>query len=124
MSENLVGYSLYGDRGRATTIAAIIEGVASRKTDLAVAWGPMAGYFAHRQPVELVVTPIPYCPKKETQPFAFDISVGVRQGDDALRAKIDSVLSRHQEEIAKILDDFHVPRLPVAEAPSDQVPSP
>ena len=51
-------------------------------------------------------------------PFAFDISVGVKKGEKQLKDEIDGVLARHRREIGKILDDYGVPRVPAAEAPS------
>ena len=48
---------------------------------------------------------------KTDLPFAFDISMGVRQGDDILKAQLEKVLDRKQVEIQKILKDYGVPLL-------------
>jgi mxaJ protein len=51
--DNIVGFSIYGDYARPNPPAALIEAVASGKVDVAIAWGPLAGFFARRQPVAL-----------------------------------------------------------------------
>jgi mxaJ protein len=54
---NLTGYSTwFDDRNRPE---AIVEAVASKDVDLAIAWGPLAGYFARKSSEPLVLTPLP-----------------------------------------------------------------
>jgi len=48
-------------------------------------------------------------------PFVYDIAVGVRRGDDALRNAIDVELERRRSEIDAILDAYGVPRVSVGE---------
>jgi quinoprotein dehydrogenase-associated probable ABC transporter substrate-binding protein len=105
--ENVVGFdTFYSAKNPPRTL---IDAVASGKVDLAVVWGPAAGYFAMHQRVPLEVVPVPS--GKADLPFAFDISLGVRKGDEALRKQLEQVLDRKQVEIHKILKDFGVPLL-------------
>jgi mxaJ protein len=85
----------------------IIDAVASGKVDVAIVWGPAAGYFVARQRVAMEVVPVPS--GKTDLPFAFNISMGVRPGDTALKAQLEKVLAGKQAEITKILRDFGVP---------------
>src|SRR5688572_23745762 len=55
---NVRGYSVIGDYSKPNPPSRIIKAVASGEIDVAIAWGPMAGYFARRQPVPLEVAPI------------------------------------------------------------------
>jgi mxaJ protein len=87
----------------------IIDAVANGKVDVAIVWGPAAGYFAAREKIPLEVVPVPS--GKTDLPFAFDMSLGVRKGDDALRAQLEQILDRKQPEIQKILMDYGVPLL-------------
>src|SRR5262249_2558156 len=87
----------------------IIDAVASGKIDVAIVWGPAAGYFAARQKIPLEMVPVPS--GKTDLPFAFDISLGVRKGDEALRAQLEQILDRKQPEIQKVLKDNGVPLL-------------
>ena len=76
---------------------------------MAIVWGPAAGYFVTHQRVPLEVVPVPS--GKTDLPFAFNISMGVRKGDEALKAQLEKVLDRKQVEIQKILKDYGVPLL-------------
>ena len=51
---NVVGYSVYGDYLQPNPPGRIIDAVARGDVGVAVAWGPLAGYFAAKQPVALV----------------------------------------------------------------------
>ena len=112
---NIVGYTLYGDYTQANPPARIVDGVINGEVDVAIVWGPLAGYFAKRQPVPLAVVPLPPTDRSGLA-LAFDISVGVKKGNKALRDEVNAILARDHSQVKKILDDYGVPRLP--EAPS------
>ena len=107
---NVVGYTVYGDYREANPAARIIDAVAEGEVDLAVAWGPLAGYFAPREPVPLVLTPVAPQIDGPTLPMLFDISMGVRRGDVDLKRQIDETLERNRAKIDAILAAFGVPR--------------
>jgi mxaJ protein len=44
-------------------------------------------------------------------PFVYDISMGVRRGDDEFRDQLDEILTRKNQEIEAILDEYGVPRV-------------
>jgi len=121
LQNNVVGFSIYGDYRQPNPPARIIEAVAKGEIDVAVVWGPLAGYFARRQAVPLEVVPVSPAIDPPGLPFAFDISVGVKKGDKQLKEEVDGVLARHRREIGKILDEYGVPRVLAAEAPSATV---
>jgi mxaJ protein len=107
---NIVGYSVIGDYAQPNPPARIVEAVARGDVDTAVAWGPMAAYFAARQSEPLEVTPV--SPLADPHlPFTFDISMAVRKGDDARRDQLDSFIVRRQRAIDWLLDEYHVPRV-------------
>jgi mxaJ protein len=108
---NVRGYSVYGDYTRESPPAGIIEAVARGEVDVAVAWGPLAGYFAKRQRVPLEVVPVSPQIDPPFLPFVYDISMGVRRGDDAFRDQLDEILYRKSREIEGILDEYGVPRV-------------
>lgn len=112
--ENVRGYMLYGDYQRANPPAAIIEAVAHGDVDVALVWGPLAGYFASRSPVPLRLEPVTPALDGPDWPMAFDISVGVRRGDPALRDRIDALLDREKTRIDAILEQYHVPQADAA----------
>ena len=103
--DNVVGYDTFYSRENPPS--RIIDAVASGEIDVAIVWGPAAGYFAKQQRVPLELVPVPS--GKGDLPFAFDISMGVRQGDEELKTQLEKVLDRKQAEIRKILEDYGVP---------------
>jgi mxaJ protein len=102
---NVVGFStFYSAENPPSTI---IEAVANGRIDLAVVWGPLAGYFAGKHRVPLQIVPVPS--KKGDLPFAFDIAMGVKRGNEPLRKQLQQVLDKRQSEITGILRQYGVP---------------
>jgi mxaJ protein len=57
-----------------------------------------------------VVTPLAPPADRSDLPLQFDIAMGVRKQDHALRDRIDQVLMHRQRDIDDILGIYHVPR--------------
>lgn len=89
----------------------IIDAVAKDSIDVAIVWGPKAGYWAKREPVPLTMVALPDSDPVSGVPFAFDIAMGVRHRDKALKAQLDSVIERTRGEIVGILQDYNVPMI-------------
>ncbi len=108
---NVVGYTIYGDYSEANPPARLIDAVAAGAVDLAIAWGPLAGFFASRETTPLTITPV----AKPTDPpglrFTFAIAMGVRKNDTAFRDELNRILDSRRAEIKKILDDYGVPQV-------------
>ncbi|MER9291392.1 substrate-binding domain-containing protein [Mesorhizobium sp. M0510] len=115
---HLIGYPVYGDYSAPNPPARIVEAVANGEIDLAVVWGPLAGYFAQRQKVSLRITPVTPRIDGPQLPLMYDISMGVRREDDALRGDVNSALARHKAEIDAVLAQYGVPRLDMAGSPA------
>jgi mxaJ protein len=109
--DNLVGFTVYGDYNQENPPARIVDAVARGDVDIAVVWGPLAGFFARRAGVELAVVPVAPEVDRTGLPFAFKIAMGVRKGDKELKAQLDDVLGRRRKEIGKILDEYGIPRV-------------
>ena len=110
---NVKGYTVYGDYSRESPPSRIIDAVASGEVDVAIAWGPMAGYWAQRSAVPLKLVPVQPQIDLPFLPFVFDIGVGVRHGDSTFRASLQSVLNRRRPEIQHILDEYEVPQVAI-----------
>jgi len=108
---NLKGYLVYGDYRKANPPSAIIDAVAKGDIDLAIAWGPLAGYFANRQGTPLDIVPVSPQIDLPFLPEVFDISMGVRRQDKTLRDRLDGIIEREKEPIQAILDSYHIPRI-------------
>lgn len=108
--ENVRGFTLYGDYTQPNPPARIVEAVANGDVDLAIVWGPLAGYFAKRSKVPLKLAAVA-SQKEGDLRFAFDVSLGVRKKNEELKDELDKILFEHREEIDRILADYNIPRL-------------
>ena len=106
---NVVGYSVFGDYAEDSPPGKIIGAVAAGEVDMAIVWGPIAGYFAKKQTVPLTLVPVPADAGSLSLPFTYSISLGVRRKDEELKAKLDDALKRKTSEIHKILEEYGVP---------------
>jgi mxaJ protein len=114
---NIVGYSVLGDYSQPNPPARIVDAVLRREVDVAVVWGPLAGYFARRAPEPLALQPV--SPQVDASlPFVFDISMGVRRRDRALKEKLDAFLERRRADVNGILERFGIPRVDPGRSPS------
>jgi len=109
--QNVRGYSVQGDYRLSSPPSRIIEAVARGDIDVAVAWGPLAGYFASREAVPLDVVPVSPTLDPPALPFTFAIAMGVRRADRALRDTLNTILARRQPSIDSLLTSYGVPLL-------------
>ena len=108
---NVVGYSVLGDYTTDSPPSRIVEAVANGRVDVAIVWGPLAGYFAKRQRTRLDLVPVTPQVDIPFLPFAFDMSFAVRRGETALLSAVEDVAVRRRAEIDSILDRYGVPRM-------------
>jgi mxaJ protein len=87
----------------------IIGAVARGKIDVAVVWGPLAGYYAARQRVPLAISPVEPELDPPALPFRFAMSVGVRKSDQELKEQLERALVKRHAEIERILHSYSVP---------------
>ena len=111
VTANVRGYMIYGDYARPNPEQAIVTAVADRQIDTALVWGPLAGYFARLSGVRMTLTPVTPQLDHGRWPMAFDIAMGVRKGNEALRQELDAELDRRHAEIQAILAQYGVPAL-------------
>lgn len=112
--QNVAGYTIYGDYRKESPPSALVDAVINREVDVAIIWGPLAGFHARNRSVPLVITPVQPEIDRPSLPFVFDISMGVRRNDEALRRELQELLDRKGEDIRAILRDYGVPLLPGA----------
>jgi mxaJ protein len=91
----------------------IVRAVADQKVDIAIVWGPLAGYFAKEFGPDLKVSPVEPEVDPPGLPFTFEISMGVQKSNLALRDQLQKVLLDRRSDIRAILDEYGVPQLPL-----------
>jgi len=110
-TRNLVGFTVYGDYSKPNPTAEIVHAVANGDVDLAIIWGPIAGFFASREPVPLELRPVSPQIEVPFLPMVFDISLGVRREDTTFHRQLNEILIKRKPDIDRILSDYGVPRV-------------
>jgi mxaJ protein len=106
--DNVIGYSVLGDYAEPNPPARLIDAVARGELDAAIAWGPLAGYFARTDAASLRL--IPLQPNHDAGlTFVFDVALAVRRGDEARRQRLDRALVKQRPAIARLLREYGFP---------------
>jgi len=87
----------------------MIEDLKKGNIDIAVLWGPIAGYFAKHSEQPLVVTPL--IKEKLGPRMIFRVGMGVRHSDQNWKRDLNKLIAQNKTEIDKILTDYGVPLL-------------
>ena len=107
---NVRGYSIYGDYRQESPPARLVDAVGRGEVDVAVMWGPLAGYYARRSHVPLDVTPVvASAADGPAARMVFAIALGVRRADDSLAVAVERALVRRSREVQGILGAYGVP---------------
>jgi mxaJ protein len=108
---NLRGYQgMYNEEHRPEDV---INAVAKDEVDVAIVWGPLAGYFAKRAPVPLRIQPLGERDSLADVPFRYDIAMAVRRRDSEFRDSLEKLLRKKAPEIQAILKEYGIPLFPV-----------
>ncbi len=88
----------------------IEQDLASGKIDMAIVWGPIAGFLASRHEGEPAWRSVPFTPDPEIK-FDYEIAMGVRFGEQEWKDTLDRWISGHREKVHDILASYRVPLL-------------
>lgn len=102
-TDRIRGYMVMGDWSKPDPLAPIVGAVARHEVDVAVVWGPVAGYYGARESPPLRVTTLADNPS-----MTFSIAMGVRKDDTALADEINRALDQRQADIRSILTAYHI----------------
>jgi ABC-type amino acid transport substrate-binding protein len=85
----------------------IEKDLAAGKIDVAIVWGPIAGFFAQRvKTPQLAVVPMKSEPGIKLD---YQMAMGVRYGEREWKQQVESLIDSRQAEIQAILKDYGVP---------------
>jgi mxaJ protein len=88
-----------GEESPETMLRALKDG----RIDVLITWLPAIGGFLRSYPeLEIVAVPNTRALGAPEQ-YAFPMSMGVREGNDALKKRLDEVIEKHQGELTSIL---------------------
>ncbi|GFE85640.1 methanol oxidation protein [Steroidobacter agaridevorans] len=85
-----------------------------KKIDVAILWGPMAGYLVQRHTASPSGSSrwhaVPFLPDPQIR-FDYEIAMGVRFGEKQWQGELDNWIGSHQARIDEILSSYRVPLL-------------
>jgi mxaJ protein len=95
----------------------VLKAVESGQVDVMITWEPAIGGFLRDFPdLEVVMVPNERAMGTPEQ-YTFPMSMGVREGNEALKKQLDEIIANHQAELAAILNDNGV-RLYTPQSPN------
>jgi quinoprotein dehydrogenase-associated probable ABC transporter substrate-binding protein len=112
-------YPLMVDTRFESSSATMIHDLESGDIDVAVLWGPIAGYYAKQSSKKLTVASIAETPGAR---MAFRIGAGVRHSDQNWKRELNTLLAQNKAEIDRILADYGVPMIDEAGQPVRPTP--
>lgn len=117
MIDNVVGFTIFGDYSQPDPPARILDALVAGDIDVAVVWGPLAGYYARKAVVPLEVVPVSPRAEHPLMAMEFDIGLAVRHGDKAFQRELELALERRSADIRKVLTAYGIPQLPLEAKP-------
>ncbi|WP_156964636.1 quinoprotein dehydrogenase-associated putative ABC transporter substrate-binding protein [Methylocapsa aurea] len=112
---NIKSYPLVIDTRYDAPTQAMITDLEQDRIDVAILWGPIAGYFAKRSSTPMQVTPLV---KESVGPrLIYRIGMGVRHSDQDWKRSLNKLIAENQDEIERILTGYGVPLLDEDNAP-------
>jgi len=84
--------------------------LAAGKIDMAIAWGPIAGFLESRHARSPAWRALPFKPDSAIK-FDYEISMGVRFGEKEWKDTLDQWINAHEREVQTILASYRVPLL-------------
>ena len=92
-----------------------IDDVARGNLDLAIVWGPIAGWATKQEKVPLAVVPLPA--QVDSVQLAFSVSMGIRPRETAWKHELNALLERLEPRIREVLTSYGIPLLEQIDAP-------
>ncbi len=101
-------YQLMIDTRVHNSAADMIKDLEDGTIDVAILWGPMAGYYAKNAKEPLTVVPLT---EEKMGRMTYRITMGVRPADQNWKRQLNKVIRENQKEIDKLLLSYGVPLL-------------
>ncbi|KQQ27087.1 methanol oxidase [Methylobacterium sp. Leaf123] len=102
-------YAFGAERKHQTVAAEVIADLAEKKIDVAILWGPAAGWLAKQSGAPMDVVPLLHEPGRP--PLTFRVAMGVRHNENDWKRSLNAVLRKRKADIEAVLRDYEVPLL-------------
>ena len=106
----LTSYRLMVDTRAINPVRDAVADVAEGRTEAAILWGPMAGWYAQQQDPPLRVLPLEV-PDPSGVRLDYRVTMGIRRNEPQWKDWINDFIDRRQDDINDILTEFGVPLL-------------
>ncbi|MBS3954412.1 MAG: quinoprotein dehydrogenase-associated putative ABC transporter substrate-binding protein [Methylomicrobium sp.] len=110
LDEGIPYQTMSGDNENNTAMQ-IEKDLKAGTIDMAILWGPMAGYVLSQSPANSY-TAIPMISSPQNR-FDFSIAMGVRYGDKVRKEQLNRLIHTKSGEIKKILSEYNFPLLQI-----------
>ncbi|HEX4510200.1 MAG TPA: quinoprotein dehydrogenase-associated putative ABC transporter substrate-binding protein [Burkholderiaceae bacterium] len=107
--QHVQGYPMTDVSSVEDPVARMVDDVAAGNLDVAILWGPFAGWFAKAHGDELEVVPVAADARQPGLAFAYTMAPAVRRGHDELAARVQDAFQRHAAEIRAVIAAYGVP---------------
>jgi len=107
--DNVKPYHLMVDTRYDNSGRQMVEDLAAGKIDVAVLWGPIAGYWAKQQSVPMDVVLL--TDEGARARLDFRITMGLRRNEPLWKGILNDFIARHKADIQNILLEYGVPLL-------------
>ena len=114
---NLVGFSTTYIGGM-NKPEDIIQAVVDRKVDVAIVWGPIAGYYAKQLGADLQLTPVGDDSVSGIL-FVYSMGMATRRRERQFKDSLEKFITSKAPEIQGLLKQYGIPLLPL---PADSAP--
>lgn len=119
LMHNAKPYPLMVDTRVAPSMGEVmIKDLVDGTIDVAILWGPMAGYYAKQSGADLEVVPL--VREKTGSRMMYRITMGVRPSDQEWKRTLNNFIKDNQKEINKILLEYNVPLIDEQDRPITQ----
>lgn len=88
----------------------IEQDLVANKIDMAIVWGPVAGFIVQQHANVPAWNAVPFMPDPKIK-FDYEISMGVRFGENEWKTALDAWIAAHRDKVDEILAGYRVPRL-------------
>lgn len=106
---HVVPYHLTVDTRVESPARTMLHDLAGGKIDVALVWGPFAGYYIRREHLPLHMAFLE--PEPDGPRLDYRIAMGVRPADTAFRRTLNALIRTHQDEINALLLSYGIPLL-------------
>jgi quinoprotein dehydrogenase-associated probable ABC transporter substrate-binding protein len=102
-------YALVVDTRFDSATQEMMNDLDSGEIDVALLWGPIAGYYASK--AKNATTVVPLLKERDGPRMVYRIVMGVRHSDQNWKRSLNKLISQNQDEIDAILKSYGVPLL-------------